>query len=403
MEFGTTIEQGLNSLYSEQLKKGFRRLRFIDILEPEFRRYYMEQNEEKSRLVVGFSLSVIVLAAVVANMTGSDPMFTMESVALFVMAPVLLCTLILSYSNQRNIYNIMLVVCALVIGVSGTMVNLHASEAGMSYYFAAQTGWVFMVWLVLGIQFRVTARACLIITLTYMTAAVSAGLPTDQLLFEGFMLGAVNLIGSYSAYQLEYSARQMFLESKLLAELAERDGLTSLYNRRSFDQYSKRVWRQSRRERDQLTIMMIDIDRFKDYNDMYGHQAGDDALKEVAGIIGESVQRPLDMAARFGGEEFSLILYGPANSYGHDLPERLRKQVEELSIIHEGAPETGYLTVSIGVAIIHPGASRSLAGSIQMADQALYEAKDSGRNRVVVGESGNTNVETGQFRVRKYG
>ena len=403
MEFGTTIEQGLNSLYSEQLKKGFRRLRFIDILEPEFRRYYMEQNEEKSRLVVGFSLSVIVLAAVVANMTGSDPMFTMESVALFVMAPVLLCTLILSYSNQRNIYNIMLVVSALVIGVSGTMVNLHASEAGMSYYFAAQTGWVFMVWLVLGIQFRVTARACLIITLTYMTAAVSAGLPTDQLLFEGFMLGAVNLIGSYSAYQLEYSARQMFLESKLLAELAERDGLTSLYNRRSFDQYSKRVWRQSRRERDQLTIMMIDIDRFKDFNDMYGHQAGDDALKEVAGIIGESVQRPLDMAARFGGEEFSLILYGPANSYGHDLPERLRKQVEELSIIHEGAPETGYLTVSIGVAIIHPGASRSLAGSIQMADQALYEAKDSGRNRVVVGESGNTNVETGQFRVRKYG
>jgi diguanylate cyclase (GGDEF)-like protein len=363
----------------------------------------MEQNEEKSRLVVGFSLSVIVLAAVVANMTGSDPMFTMESVALFVMAPVLLCTLILSYSNQRNIYNIMLVASALVIGVSGTMVNLHASEAGMSYYFAAQTGWVFMVWLVLGIQFRATARACLIITLTYMMAAVSAGLPTDQLLFEGFMLGAVNLIGSYSAYQLEYSARQMFLESKLLAELAERDGLTSLYNRRSFDQYSKRVWRQSRRERDQLTIMMIDIDRFKDYNDMYGHQAGDDALKEVAGIIGESVQRPLDMAARFGGEEFSLILYGPANSYGHDLPERLRKQVEELSIIHEGAPETGYLTVSIGVAIIHPGASRSLAGSIQMADQALYEAKDSGRNRVVVGESGNTNVETGQFRVRKYG
>lgn len=403
MEFGTTIEQGLNSLYSEQLKKGFRRLRFIDILEPEFRRYYLEQNAEKSRLVVGFSLSVIVLAAVVANMTGSDPMFTMESIALFVMAPVLLCTLVLSYSNQRNIYNIMVVVSALVIGVSGTMVNLHASEAGMSYYFAAQTGWIFMVWLVLGIQFQTTARVCLIITLTYMTAAVSAGLPTDQLLFEGFMLGAVNLIGSYSAYQLEYSARQMFLESKLLAELAERDGLTSLYNRRSFDQYSKRVWRQSRRERDQLTIMMIDIDRFKDYNDMYGHQAGDDALKQVAGIIGESVQRPLDMAARFGGEEFSLILYGPANSYGHDLPERLRKQVEELSIIHEGAPETGYLTVSIGVAIIHPGASRSLAGSIQMADQALYEAKDSGRNRVVVGESGNTNVETGQFRVRKYG
>ena len=403
MEFGTTIEQGLKSVYSEQLKKGFRRLRFIDFLEPEFNSYYLEQNSQKSRLVVGFSLVVIVLAAVVANISGSDPMFTMESIALFVMAPVLLCTLIFSYTNQRNVYNIMVMFSALVIGVSGTMVNLHASAAGMSYYFAAQTGWLFMVWLVLGINFRVAARVCLVITLTYMAAAVSVGLPIDQLLYEGFMLGAVNLIGSYSSYQLEHSARQTFLESKLLAELAERDGLTSLYNRRSFDQYSKRVWRQSRRERDQLTIMMIDIDRFKDYNDMYGHQAGDDALKQVAGIIGESVQRPLDMAARFGGEEFALILYGPANSYGHDLPERLRKQVEALSIMHEAAPETGYLTVSIGVAIIHPGASRSLAGSIQMADQALYEAKDSGRNRVVVGESGNTNVETGQFRVRKFG
>ena len=403
MEFGTTFEQGLNSLYSEQLKKGFRRLRFIDILEPEFRGYHLEKNAQKSRLAIGFSLSIIVLAAVFANIIGSDPMFAMESVALFVMAPVLLCTLVLSYSNQRNVYNIMIVASALVIGISGTMVNLQASAAGMSYYFAAQTGWIFMVWLVLGIQFRATSAVCIIITLTYMTAAISAGLPVDELLFEGFMLGAVNLIGGYSAYQLEYNARKTFLESKLLAELAERDGLTSLYNRRSFDQYSKRVWRQSRRERDQLTIMMIDIDRFKDYNDIYGHQAGDDALKQVAEIISESVQRPLDMAARFGGEEFSLILYGPANSYGHDLPERLRKRVEELAIMHEAAPETGYLTVSIGVAIIHPGASRSLAGSIQMADQALYEAKDSGRNRVVVGESGNTNVETGQFRVRKYG
>ena len=229
MEFGTTIEQGLKSVYSEQLKKGFRRLRFIDFLEPEFNSYYLEQNSQKSRLVVGFSLVVIVLAAVVANISGSDPMFTMESIALFVMAPVLLCTLIFSYTNQRNVYNIMVMFSALVIGVSGTMVNLHASAAGMSYYFAAQTGWLFMVWLVLGINFRVAARVCLIITLTYMAAAVSVGLPIDQLLFEGFMLGAVNLIGSYSSYQLEHSARQTFLESKLLAELAERDGLTSLY------------------------------------------------------------------------------------------------------------------------------------------------------------------------------
>ena len=401
MEFGTTIEQGLNSLYSEQLKKGFRRLRFMDFLEPEFSRYYLEQNFQKSRLVVGFSLMVVLIITVIANMSGSDPIFTMGSLGLFVMAPVLLCTLIFSYTNQRTIYKILVVASALVIGIAGTMVNLQAYESGMSYYFAAQTGWIFIIWLVFGMQFRIAARSALVVTITYMVAAVMSELPIDQLLFEGFMLAAVNLAGSYSCYQLEFSARRTFLESKLLEELAERDGLTGLYNRRSFDRYSKRVWRQSRRERDQLTIMMIDIDRFKDYNDLYGHQAGDDALKQVAAIIAEGVQRPLDMAARFGGEEFALILYGPANSYGHDLPERIRTRVESLNIVHEGAPETGFLTVSIGVAIIHPGASRSLAGSIQMADEALYEAKGSGRNQVVVGESGNTNVQTGQFRVRR--
>jgi len=405
MLFRTTIEQGLNSLYSEQLKKGFRRLRFMHFLEPEFSRYYIEQNFQKSRLVIGFSLIVVLLVTVITNMSASDPIyiFTMASLSLFVMAPILLCTLVFSYMKQRMIYKLLVVVSALVIGLAGTMVNLQASSAGMSYYFAAQTGWIFIIWLVFGMQFRIAARTSLIITLTYMFAAVSSELPLDQLLFEGFMLVAVNLIGSYSCYQLEYSSRRTFLESRLLEELAERDGLTGLYNRRSFDEYSKRVWRQSRRERDQLTIMMIDIDHFKPYNDMYGHQAGDDALKQVANIIGEGVQRPLDMAARFGGEEFALILYGPANSYGHDLPDRIRTRVEAMNIVHEGAPETGVLTVSIGVAIVHPGASRSLAGAIQMADEALYEAKGGGRNRIVVGESGNTNVQTGQFRVRNIG
>ncbi|MDG1462265.1 MAG: GGDEF domain-containing protein, partial [Gammaproteobacteria bacterium] len=336
-----------------------------------------------------------------ANMSSSDPIVTLSSIGLFVMAPVLLFTLIFSYTKQRFAYKVLVICSALVVGVAGAMVNLQASAAGMSYYFAGQTGWIFIIWLVFGMQFRIAARCALVVTITYMVSAAMMELPLDQLLFEGFMLLAVNLAGSYSCYQLEYSSRKTFLESKLLEELAGRDGLTGLYNRRSFDHYSKRVWRQSHRERDQLTIMMIDIDRFKDYNDMYGHQAGDDALKQVATVINESVQRPLDMAARFGGEEFALVLYGPANSYGHDLPDRIRKQVENMNIIHEGAPETGFLTISIGVAIIHPGASRSLPGTIQMADEALYEAKETGRNRVVIGESGNTNIQTGQFRVRK--
>jgi len=145
---------------------------------------------------------------------------------------------------------------------------------------------------------------------------------------------------------------------------------------------------------------LIDIDHFKPFNDYYGHQAGDDALKEVAQVINLSAQRPLDFAARFGGEEFSLVLYGPAKDYGRELPDQLREAVRDLKIVHEESSTDHYLTVSIGVAMVHPGARRSIAGAIQMADEALYEAKEAGRNKVVV-RAPDAQVQTGRFRANR--
>lgn len=146
-------------------------------------------------------------------------------------------------------------------------------------------------------------------------------------------------------------------------------------------------------------LMLIDIDHFKAFNDYYGHQAGDDALKAVANVIGMCAQRPLDFAARFGGEEFALILYAPAGEYGRELPEQLRMSVRSLKIVHEKSPTDQYLTVSIGVALVTPGTKRSLAGCIQLADEALYLAKERGRNQVRVKESTNAQIQTGRFRV----
>jgi diguanylate cyclase (GGDEF)-like protein len=163
----------------------------------------------------------------------------------------------------------------------------------------------------------------------------------------------------------------------------------------------ERIWRQSRRENVPVTVMLIDIDHFKPYNDLYGHQAGDDGLKQVAAIIANSVQRPLDLAARYGGEEFALVLYGPADEFVAQLPEKLRNEVLAMGAIHEAATHTKFLSISIGVAIVHPDAGRSLAGAIQMADEALYQAKEEGRNRVVVKLSGSTELQTGRFRARK--
>jgi diguanylate cyclase (GGDEF)-like protein len=147
--------------------------------------------------------------------------------------------------------------------------------------------------------------------------------------------------------------------------------------------------------------MLIDIDHFKSFNDHYGHQAGDYALKAVANVIQMSAQRPLDFAARFGGEEFALILYGPEDEYGRELPEQIREAVRKREIHHEASPTDEYLTVSIGVAMVMPDAQRSMAGAIQMADEALYQAKEEGRNTIVLKTSDDFKFQTGRFRARK--
>jgi diguanylate cyclase (GGDEF)-like protein len=235
----------------------------------------------------------------------------------------------------------------------------------------------------------------------YLWGLLAWDFPRDELYFSAMGLLVVNIIGGYSCFQLESAVRQAFHESRLLNELAERDGLTRLYNRRRFDHNVERLWRQSRRDQSQLTLMMVDIDHFKAYNDCYGHQAGDDALVRVAEVIADCAQRPLDFAARYGGEEFAVVLYGPVHDHGRELSEHLRHTVSELRIPHAESPTSPWLTVSIGVAVVNPGTARSLAGAIQLADEALYQAKEDGRNRIVLRDTSSAHIQTGRFRASR--
>ena len=123
------------------------------------------------------------------------------------------------------------------------------------------------------------------------------------------------------------------------------------------------------------------------------------AFGRVAEVLRATAHRPLDVVARFGGEEFAMVLYGPDTGYGRDFSEKLREAVLQLRIPHQGSMTGPYLSVSIGVANVMPDADRSLEGAVQMADEALYKAKEEGRDRVIVRDSPNTTVETGRFRV----
>jgi diguanylate cyclase (GGDEF)-like protein len=180
------------------------------------------------------------------------------------------------------------------------------------------------------------------------------------------------LLGQSSRLYAELVDRAEELESE-----AHTDTLTGLPNRRRFDEEFVRAFGSAIRRASPIAVAIIDIDRFKQYNDSFGHQAGDEALKEIAGAIAESVERSGDFAARYGGEEFVVILEDTTLGGAAGVAERIRSAVLDTAI---RAPGGGVLSVSVGVAARLPGSSREAL--LRQADAALYEAKNGGRNRV---------------------
>lgn len=169
-----------------------------------------------------------------------------------------------------------------------------------------------------------------------------------------------------------------------LVELSERDSLTHLFNRRTFDDRAENAWKQAARNHEALAILIMDIDHFKLYNDCYGHVAGDDCIVKVADAILQSLGRPGDIVARYGGEEFIAVLTDTREDGAYHVAERIRQNVEALNIRHRESPTSTHITVSIGGAVINHTAGTHLRDQINAADKALYSSKQAGRNRVTV-------------------
>jgi diguanylate cyclase (GGDEF)-like protein len=167
----------------------------------------------------------------------------------------------------------------------------------------------------------------------------------------------------------------------ILRHMSARDGLTGLANRQHFDESMDREWRRAAREKQPISLVMVDIDQFKPYNDNYGHQEGDECLKKVALVIAGSAKRPADLAARYGGDEFMVMLPGTEIRGAIDIAEKLRIAVEILGIPHTYIAAS-VVTVSIGVASLVPEQGVDPYHLIKMADRALYAAKSGGRDRV---------------------
>jgi two-component system chemotaxis family response regulator WspR len=196
----------------------------------------------------------------------------------------------------------------------------------------------------------------------------------------------MTLLQRDEAYRALRVSQQQLLDTNLvLQRLMNSDGLTGLSNRRHFDEYLELEWRRATREQTQLSLMMIDVDYFKAYNDNFGHLEGDEALRQVAKAIRASSSRPSDLPARYGGEEFALVLPNTSPGGARLLAEKLRQSISGMNIPHVAPTANSSLTVSIGLSTIIPEIGSHSRQLIQNADQGLYAAKHNGRNQVVVG------------------
>ncbi len=232
-------------------------------------------------------------------------------------------------------------------------------------------------------------------------AVGAAALHTEPLVL--WRAGSITMITLFAcaiaAREQEIWSRRSFLAARLVVRLAQQDALTGLQNRRVFDERLTQWWARAIEENRRMAILLIDVDHFKAYNDRHGHQAGDHTLRTVADALSTFADRPDDLLARYGGEEFAAILYDVDESYARHTAECMRVAVAQANITHRGSQCAERITVSIGVGFVTPTPGRTAEGLLQLADQALYDAKIKGRNQIVVmNEDDYRMLVTGIFR-----
>ena len=227
---------------------------------------------------------------------------------------------------------------------------------------------------------RIATTLCLLSVAVFLVAGLAGSVELMLVIqYTLLLLAGALLCGRLSSHEQEHR-RTLLRQLETFRQLSEQDGLTHLYNRRKFFEHGLLALNSARRDQCPVSLLLIDVDYFKRFNDRFGHLAGDKALQRIAGKIADAARRPMDMAARVGGEEFGLLLFDTNAAHAFLAAEKLRASLELLPMTT--AEEHWLLTVSIGVATCHSSMSCDWEYLFSAADRALYDAKEAGRNAV---------------------
>ncbi|HEY2036062.1 MAG TPA: GGDEF domain-containing protein [Steroidobacteraceae bacterium] len=387
-----------DSAYAQELRRGFPDLRFAPALEGIFQSFHLRRARARVRF---FQLALGLLAVAAAvNLTVLDAV-PFGDVALGWLGVVIPSCLALALTSWSRFYErLYLPAARLLLPIIATVSAFGIADrrvGGHPDLFYFLTSFSIAVFFLGGQRFREALLVNVFMVGALGLALVHAGWPAADTVYYLAVLVVTSAVGAFVYQGVERQLRTSFLERGLLSEMVARDGLTGLKNRGAFDDDYERLWQQATRDRRALALLLIDVDHFKAYNDRYGHQAGDHALRRVAQVVQRFARRPLDIAARYGGEEFLLALYDLGAEDVGEIAEELRQSVQALGIQHDDST-AGVVTASIGVSIVSPRQGRSPEGAVQLADEALYSAKRAGRNGIRVVDCLDVNYSTGAFR-----
>lgn len=276
-----------------------------------------------------------------------------------------------------------LVATALIAGLGGVLLVYLPHRAGLHTPYEGLMLFMFGIGCFMGLRFGYATGVLTLMTAAYAFAEVAAGMPHEYVQNSVFRIICTAIASAFGAYILERQMRLVYLHRALLTSYARRDGLTGIANKRAFDEHAERAAQQAARENKPISVMIFDVDHFKQYNDTYGHLQGNDCLKRLAAVLEQGARRPFDIAARFGGEEFVLFLFDTNGGEALRVATLLRERVEALAVPHAGSSVATCVTLSGGVATLRAGSSRPLETLLSEADAALYRAKAGGRNRIM--------------------
>lgn len=376
--------------YQQQRQQGLRWLNFSPDIERAYRQAIRPMTDHQSNVALWCGL-VVWLAFIgmdIARLQGrlqelftSPILLTLLQVRFTILIALLGCLVALAEKPPRFKRPWVIAGMLYLITLGGTLANASHEALGVPHENSVLILLVIVIFLPLGLRLKEAVTLALLC----MASVLLVGWPSypeetrDQLYYRVFSMLVASTIGALGAYQREYAQREQFLLRTELEWLARRDALTGLLNRRAFNDHLDLALSMARREQQTVALLMVDADHFKLYNDAYGHAAGDRALLQLAGVLQGLCRRPLDHAARTGGEEMALVLYGLNASHAQALCEQLVERVRDLKVEHKASPTAEHLSVSVGCALSEP--QEEALNLYKRADALLYQAKRQGRNQ----------------------